>query len=173
MKNILIVVAVILFLLGAFYVSQNKEKVPVVISQAIINLTPEEIATIKIQGKTCYAYHQEATLDAPYAVDEYINITITGNNITGIKKGTQSGPDMTNGYTGTLKGTVDKTTISTVFSYTIEGSNNSEKEIYNIVSNGLEKLRYPLKEEEGTLVPDTTKEYKTLSYNTIDCAEVK
>lgn len=173
MKNILIVTAVILFLFSAFYISQNKEKVPIVIPQAIINLTPEEIAIIKIQGKICYAYHQEATPDAPYTVDEYISMTIVGNTLSGTKKGTQSGPDMTNSYNGTLKGTVDKTTINTAFSYTIEGSNNSEKEIYNIVSTGLEKLRYPLKEEEGALIPDTTKEYKILSYNTIDCTEVK
>jgi hypothetical protein len=121
----------------------------------------------------CYAYHQEATPTAPYAVDEYVSITINGNEISGTKKGTQNGPDMTNGYEGTLTGSKEQDVMTLLFAYTIEGSQNTEKEIYQFVKTGIEKWRYPLIEEGGILVPDTTKYYKTLSYKTIDCATIE
>lgn len=131
------------------------------------------VAVHKEGDPICYAYHQEATPKAPYKVDEYIKIAILGNVATGTKTGTQSGPDMTNGYTGTLEGTSDKDTINVLYSYEIEGSKNIEKEIYKVVPTGLEKWRYVLVNKNEVLTPDTTSEPKIIPYNTIDCKDVK
>jgi hypothetical protein len=76
---------------------------------------------------------------------------------------------MTNGYTGSISGTLEKNVITDVFSYTIEGSKNKEKEIFRTNKTGIEKLRYPLKEEKGILVPDTTKDFKTMIYSRVGC----
>ncbi|MEK7588974.1 MAG: hypothetical protein AAB438_04145, partial [Patescibacteria group bacterium] len=58
-----------------------------------------------------------------------------------------------------------------VFSYVIEGSANKEKEIYRVRGDktGLDKLRYPLKEESDMLVPDTTQEASILPYYRVGC----
>jgi hypothetical protein len=131
---------------------------------------PMKVALTKIQGKTCYVYHQEATPEAPYAVDEYINIKVTDKDVVGTKLGTQKGPDMSNGYTGTMKGTIDNDgMITSVYSYSIEGSKNSEKEIYKVTPDGLDKIRYPLIEVKGMLVPDTTQESKIVTYGKTMC----
>ncbi|NVN96825.1 hypothetical protein HXX01_01085 [Candidatus Nomurabacteria bacterium] len=96
---------------------------------------------------------------------------IKNNVVTGTKTGTQKGPDMTNGYKGTLVGTWSGNTIDAIYSYTVEGSKNKEKEIYRTREDqiGIEKLRYPLIEKSGMLVPDTTKEFKTMLYARVGC----
>lgn len=121
-------------------------------------------------ARICYSYHHTATTEAPYTVDEFIDLSITDTNVLGIKQGTQSGPDMSNGYSGTIVGTYDDNTIKGVFTYTIEGSQNSEKEIYAVNPSGLEKLRYPLYNEKGTLVPDVTKPFSVIAYQKVDCS---
>lgn len=119
--------------------------------------------------RQCYIYNHEAIKTEPYAVSEFIDINIKGNMVMGTKTGSQKGPDMTNGYTGTIEGNLEGDTITSVFSYVIEGSKNKEKEIYKISKTGIEKLRYPLIESKGILVPDTTKEFKILSYPRVSC----
>ena len=141
----------------------SSEGVPVV-----INILPEQNIVLK-DGRQCYTYSLEATKDAPYTVSEFIDITIKGNGVIGIKKGTQAGPDMTNGYTGSLNGTLDNNTITAVFSYVVEGSHNQEKEIYRAGLTGIEKLRYPLIEGKGLLLPDTTKEFQVMRYARVGC----
>ena len=125
-----------------------------------------------VDGHQCYTYSHKATTNEPYDVNEFLDITIKNNNVTGTKTGTQKGPDMTNGYKGTFKGTVDKKSgkINSIFSYIIEGSYNQEKEIYRTNKTGIEKLRYPLIEEKGILVPDTTKKYTLLHYSRVGCS---
>jgi len=120
-------------------------------------------------GRQCYTYNHDATADSPYTVNEFMDITIKGTKVTGTKKGTQDGPDMTNGYTGTIVGTLDKNKITDIFSYTVEGSHNQEKEIYRTNKVGIEKLRYPLIEQSGVLVPDTTQDFSILSYARVGC----
>jgi hypothetical protein len=120
-------------------------------------------------ARKCYAYYQEATKDAPYRVDEYIDISVNGANVTGVKHGTQTGPDMMNGYSGTLTGTIADNNLDLLYAYKVEGSKNTEKEIYKLKKNVLEKWRYPLIQEVGMLVPDISKEYKVLKYNDVDC----
>jgi len=123
------------------------------------------------EGRSCYSYAHIGTAEAPYTVHEVLDIRVDGNKVTGQKDGTQSGPDMTNGYTGTINGTVERDTLGVVYAYVVEGSANKEKEIYRINQTGLVKLRYPLTAGDGMLVPDTTKEFKALDYPMVDCAE--
>jgi hypothetical protein len=122
-------------------------------------------------GRQCYTFNHEATTTEPYTVNEFLDISISGAKVTGIKSGTQKGPDMTNGYNGTIVGTLNNDMINDVFSYTIEGSSNKEAEIYRSRADqiGIEKMRYPLIEKGGILVPDTTKEFTALLYARVGC----
>lgn len=122
-------------------------------------------------GEHCFAYNHAKTTDEPYDIYESINMNVKGIEVAGNKKGTQNGPDMTNGYIGAITGTINSNTINAIFSYTIEGSKNKEEEIYKIKNDGtgIDKLRYPLIEKNKMLVPDTTKEFKTLLYVKVDC----
>lgn len=133
--------------------------------------TPITTATTMKDGEYCFSYNHEGTKDEPYTVNEFVDLAVKGAAVTGTKKGTQAGPDMTNGYTGTLTGALDKDMITIVFSYVVEGSANKEKELYKVRADqiGLEKLRYPLLEQKGILVPDMSKEFKTMLYARVGC----
>ncbi|MEI8175196.1 MAG: hypothetical protein WCG28_04575, partial [bacterium] len=120
-------------------------------------------------GRQCYAFSHEATSTEPYTSNEFLDINISGTKVTGTKNGTQKGPDLTNGYTGTIVGTLKENTITDIYSYVVEGSAGKEKEIYQASKTGIEKLRYPLVEEKGILVPDLTKPYQNLSYSRVGC----
>lgn len=119
----------------------------------------------------CYAYHQDATAGAPYKVDEFIRIVEKEGNITGVKKGTQSGPDMTNGYTGTLTGVVDGQNMQLDFAYTIEGSRNTERELYTRTDTSLIKHRYRLVEGKGMLIPDMEYFVHDVVYTSTPCLD--
>lgn len=120
-------------------------------------------------GTYCFSRSVAATPDVPYAVEEQIAITIDGDKVTGTKSGTQSGPDMTNGYDGTLSGTKAGDKLSLLFSYTIEGSEQVEREEYVLSDQTLIKHRYPLVERAGVLMPDMTKSFTEQIYNTVLC----
>jgi len=168
----------ILIIIGTIAIITQKIWVPRLVDRILLSesssniLPPTEIPQANISlvdGRQCYVYNHEATVDAPYTVTEFIDMTISGVKVVGSKKGTQSGPDMTNGYSGEIVGTLNNNTITDIFSYTIEGSKNKEKEIYRTSKAGIEKLRYPLIEEKGTLVPDITKEFAILLYARVGC----
>jgi hypothetical protein len=89
--------------------------------------------------------------------------------VIGTKKGTQSGPDLTNGYTGSIIGTLNKDIITAILSYTVEGSKGKEKEIYRANKTGIEKLRYQLIEEKGVLIRDMSKEFNLMNYYRVEC----
>lgn len=126
-------------------------------------------AVVLGDGRQCYTYSHDATKDEPYATTDFIDMTIVGSKVTGTRHGTQNGPDMTNGYTGTMVGTLENNKITSVLSYTVEGSKNKEQEIFQAGLTGIEKLRYQLLEGKGMLVPDTTKEFKILKYARVGC----
>jgi hypothetical protein len=166
----------VLIIIGLGLIDTRDKWLPSVVAHFTANdialaiVQPEEQSNLTLkEGRQCYAYSIEPTANAPYKVSEFLDITIKGEKVEGSKKGTQSGPDMTNGYNGSITGTLKDNMISGVFAYTIEGSKNKEKEIYHTSKVGLEKLRYPLIEQKGVLVPDTTKEYTTMSYARIVC----
>ncbi|MDD3694205.1 MAG: hypothetical protein PHC89_02330 [Candidatus Pacebacteria bacterium] len=122
-----------------------------------------------LDGRQCFSYAHEVSPEEPYTVNEFLDITITGNEVKGTKSGTQSGPDMTNGYQGNISGTVQGENINAIYSYIIEGSEGKEAEIYRTSLTGLEKLRYPLIESGDELVPDTSKEFSIMSYARVPC----
>ncbi len=122
-------------------------------------------------SEVCFVYSHEATESEPYQVSENIILKIDGDKVSGSKTGTQNGPDMTNGYEGTLEGDKISDTLELIYSYTIEGSEGKEKEIYKISGENLLKQRYSLIEEEGILVPDKESELKVLTYEKQGCEE--
>lgn len=129
----------------------------------------EQAKLALLDGRQCFSYVHEASSEEPYVVNEFLDITITGNEVKGTKSGTQSGPDMTNGYQGSITGTIQGENINVVYSYMIEGSEGKEVEIYRTSLTGLEKLRYPLIESGDGLVPDTSKEFSLVSYARVPC----
>jgi hypothetical protein len=167
----------ILIVIGIGLLATQKIWVPQLVGRIIISDGVPDIVTLPASqpkivlkdGRQCYTYNHEATATEPYTVNEFIDINIKGSTVTGTKTGTQKGPDMTNGYSGTITGTLANNTITDVFSYVIEGSPNKEKEIYKAGLTGIEKLRYPLVPSGKMLIPDLTKEYTTMLYAQVGC----
>jgi hypothetical protein len=165
----------VLIIVGIVALATQKIWVPKLVNKI---LSSEEITVLPpitqpnvtlTDGRQCYVYSHDATPLAPYTVNEFLDITIKGTNVTGNKTGTEKGPDMDTGYGGSITGTLDKNTITDVYSYIIEQSHNKEKEIYQANKTGIEKLRYPLVDEKGILVPDLTKPYQALPYARVEC----
>ena len=86
-----------------------------------------------------------------------------------MKTGSQSGPDMTNGYEGILAGSLNTNILDLIYSYTVEGSKNKEQEIYELQDNSLVKLRWTLVEKNNMLVPDKIGEPKSILYLSEKC----
>lgn len=120
-------------------------------------------------GTYCFTYQHAATPEAPYEVTEHMFIDLSHNTINGTKVGMQSGPDMTNGYEGTITGQKEADTITAKFAYTVEGSQNIEVEKYAIGATGLKKHRYTLVEKNGMLIPNTSTAFTEQSYVSVDC----
>src|ERR1035437_9142238 len=125
MKTIRIVLF-ILIIIGIGLLLTQKVWVPklvdrIISSEGLPTVIPETQADITLKdGRQCYTYNHEGTATEPYTVNEFLDINISGKTVTGTKTGSQSGPDMTNGYSGTITGTLDKNTITDVFSYVVE-----------------------------------------------------
>jgi hypothetical protein len=140
---------------------------------AELNKEPEVVAPVVSlsleDGTYCFNRHQKATAKEPYEVSENIMLNVLGSEISGVKTGIQHGPDMSNGYEGTLSGVIKGNLIEVVYSYTVEGSRNKEFEIYTYEGKDVIKKRYPLVEEGDTLMPDETKEAKLIKYAGIEC----
>lgn len=124
---------------------------------------------INSDGKYCFVYKQEAIKEAPYQVEEHVKLNISGEKVTGSKTGTQNGPDMTNGYFGDISGTKKGNNIEVVFSFTIEGSNNKELEVYEFSTSTLTKLRWSLVEKDNMLVPNRVDEPRSIEYIAEPC----
>ena len=175
MKNPLVisltVTAVIGIAVGIYFIIQLQNK-PTDFSVDPFIVIPSTDKAIKplVDGRQCYTYSHQGTPDAPYTTNEIIDMTIAGTKVTGTKHGTQSGPDMTNGYEGTITGTLAGNMINVAFAYTVEGSKNTEHEIYQAGLTGIDKLNYPLidKYKDG-LFPDTTKPFERISYARVGC----
>ena len=169
----------ILIIIGLIALVTQKIWVPKLVDRILLSEAKKEIVLLPVaqiqsissfeEGRQCYTFNHEATKDEPYTVNEFMDITIKGGNVVGTKMGAQSGPDITNGYTGDIKGTIENKSMNVIFSYTVEGSSNKEKEIYQASKTGIEKLRYPLIDSNKILTPDTTKEFKILNYSRVEC----
>jgi hypothetical protein len=142
-----------------------KVKTPAEEPLALEPLTPQTI-------QSCFRNEHTATPTEPYATTEDVTLNITDQTVFGVKRGTQSGPDMTNGYQGVLTGTKDGSQLSLRFDYVIEGSEQTEMEEYEISDATLTKLRWPLREENKILVPDKTGQMKRISYTSVPCPNI-
>lgn len=118
----------------------------------------------------CFSYTHAATTDEPYTTTEHLSLTRIRDTISGTVEGTQRGPDMTNGYTGTLHGTLTTNGFIADTTFTIEGATQTEQQIFELTDTTLTKLRYVLKEEKGKLVPDLTTMPTRILYQSIPCA---
>ncbi len=165
----LTVAAVIVIAVGIYFIIQSQKKPATPVTDPVVT-EPVQQPIRLVDGRQCYTYSHQGTPDAPYTTIEFIDMTISGTKVTGTKQGTQSGPDMTNGYEGTITGTLAEGMINVAFAYTVEGSKNTEQEIYQAGLTGIDKLRYPLidKYKDG-LFPDTTKAFKLISYAQVEC----
>ncbi|MDQ5883235.1 MAG: hypothetical protein QG654_147 [Patescibacteria group bacterium] len=177
MKKILTILIIVLAGYSAFYWLVLKDKI--VKEDAPLNEIPaqEEVVVaesgeepmVSINGKFCFDRTQIATEEAPYSAEEYIELNINGNMVSGIKNGSQVGPGVSNGYEGALSGEIVDGTIGVIFSYTIEGSDGKEKEEYVMRDGDLIKIRYNLIEEDGILVPDKTSDSSEIAYLKSEC----
>ncbi len=159
----------VLIVIGVGLIVTQKWWVPKIVQMM---LEEEAAREVSLAGELCFTYKHAATSEEPYEVEEHITIGIQKGKVTGTKEGTQAGPDMTNGYQGTLAGEKKEERLELVFSYVIEGSPNKELEIYKIEKDALAKMRWALKEEGGMLVPDKVGEPKLLIYNQVQCESV-
>lgn len=132
----------------------------------------EEVVVVnKIEdGKYCFYRKQLATEAEPYSAEESIVLNILNNIVKGTKTGVQSGPGVSNGFQGSLTGTVENGEIEVVYAYTVEGSNGKETEIYTLEGQDLIKLRYRLIDDfTGHLTPDRTGEPTKIIYSKSNC----
>lgn len=156
-KVFLLGIAVILVFVGIFFLKPKK-----------IHNQP---SSPTLAGEYCFSRIQRATEEAPYAVEEHIRLNVSNATVSGVKVGTQAGPDMTNGYFGTLEGSILANTVEVIYSFTVEGSQNKEKEIYEVHNQELIKMRWPLREEKDILIPDTSGNLTKIIYIKEMCSD--
>jgi len=128
---------------------------------------------IPTAGKYCFVRTEKATVDAPYSVEEHVVLNFDGVKVSGTKRGTQSGPDMTNGYEGTLIGATIDNEMELTYAYTVEGSKNRELEVYTFDKENLIKKRWVLHEGKingvNILLPDYVGEPMLIAYQPEGC----
>jgi hypothetical protein len=176
MKKIVIILFLALVAYSAiFWLFVRDESAPIpaneVVAPDVENVPVEDVTETEViaSGKFCFDRNQVATDEAPYSAEEYIELNINENMVSGIKKGSQVGPGVSNGYEGTLSGEIIDGTIGVIFSYVIEGSAGKEKEEYILRDGDLIKIRYNLVEEDGILTPDKTTEQSEIVYLKSEC----
>ena len=167
-KLIAVIVFVATFFVG-FYLGKETTKINNIdkASELPINIVKSE--DISKDGKYCFSRFHVATASEPYEVQENISLDIIGDLVVGIKEGTQKGPDMTNGYSGSLNGNIKENIMELIYSYTIEGSNGKELEIYEIRDDSLIKKRWTLTEKDKMLVPIRIGEPQIIPYIKEEC----
>lgn len=147
--------------------NENGVRIDDVVKNDVIPQAPITL----VDGKYCFSRYHEATKTEPYKTQEDIVINVKGEVVTGTKKGTQAGPDMTNGFWGDLNGSYKNNLLELVYSYTVEGSKGKELEIYEYKNNLLNKMFWPLTEKNHILTPDRIGEPKITSYIEKNCTD--
>jgi hypothetical protein len=177
MKTIKHVLAILVLFLGIFLIVNMKRDEPApVVAPVVVPAVPDTVpvSSIPTTGTQCFYRISEATASGPYRIEEHIVLDFTGQKVSGLKSGTQAGPDMNNGFEGTLLGSTIDDEIELVFAYTIEGSKNRELEVYTFDGDKLIKKRWALKEEKingiNILVPDYIGDPILISYTPEGCA---
>ena len=170
-KLIIFTILIIMAMAGAIFVTRNNAKE--FAKQKGGDRLEDKVIMIPSVGKYCYVRKQEATTEAPYSAEEHITLNYDGRKVSGVKTGTQAGPDMTNGYEGTLEGLNMDGEMELTYAYTVEGSQNRELEIYAYIDGKLTKKRWPLKEvkinDHKILAPTYAGEPTLMTYETEEC----
>lgn len=134
---------------------------------------PEAPSGVPTSGRYCFVRIQQATETAPYSSEEHVVLDFNGAQVSGIKKGTQAGPGVSNGFEGTLSGTTIEDEIELTYVYTVEGSEGRELEVYTFADKNLIKKRWVLEEKkingENILVPDYIGEPTLYTYTVEAC----
>ncbi len=159
-KSLIVIIALFLVFISFFILKPNNNKI---VENTPVNVTQDS-------SENCYARSTEKTVDKPFSVDEYMKLKIEGTNVEGFKFGFQSGPGYSNGYNGTLLGIKTDTEILVDYAYIVEGSKNTEQEVYKQANGSIERIQYVLIEKNNMLVPDRTQEVNRLIYSPIDCS---
>ncbi len=167
------VVAIILFVLTfyiGFILGQMKKEIAH-IDESITSVNKiENNNVLSKDGKYCFYRKQIATKAEPYEVEENMVLNRKGDKVDGIKTGNQKGPDMTNGYIGNLDGGFKDGLLELVYSYSVEGSNNKELEVYKLDNNSIVKMRWPLIEKDKILIPERKDNLKQILYMEEKCS---
>lgn len=136
-------------------------------------VVPVVTSMIPTSGQYCFVRIQQATETAPYSSEEHVVLNFNGAQVSGTKKGTQVGPDMSNGFEGKLSGAMIEDEIELTYSYTVEGSNGKELEVYTFADKNLIKKRWVLEDKkingENILVPDYVGEPTLYTYTPETC----
>lgn len=160
-KIIIILVVLIILSTNIFVVSKINKNT----SSPMLNQESSDTFLEK-----CFVYEKDATINEPYSVVEELKIVLGNGIVSGSKIGFQSGPDMTNGYHGSIDGFIKDDTIETVFTYIIEGYEGTERELYKINNDSITKMRYQLEEgDNGLLVPNMNSKPIEQIYFEKDC----
>jgi hypothetical protein len=176
-KTIILFILVLGVVTLGFFAVQNKTQYKGKEEVKNEDIVVPVVSNIPTSGMQCFSRIQKATDTAPYNVEEYVVLNFDGIKITGTKRGTQAGPDMTNGYTGTLEGAKiineNIEEIELTYSYVVEGSKNRELEVYTLDKNNLIKKRWLLVDRKingvSILVPDYVGEPSLISYSSTEC----
>ena len=174
-KYIILAVAI----LGVALIAYLGAKKTDVKAPAIPDPFPTTITTIPTTGAYCFKRDQIATEEAPYSAQEFVVLIFEGTKVTGTKTGTQQGPGVSNGYTGTLEGAVitDDTSseIELTYAYVVEGSANRELEVYAFYDGKIFKKIWRLNESKingfPILVPDYVGEPALIEYQATSCED--
>jgi hypothetical protein len=169
-KLIAVILFVATFFLGFYFgtESQKIKNTPIPEIKEIVVVPKKEVKIA--DGKYCFYRKQIATEAEPYSSEESVVLNILNNIVTGTKTGVQSGPGVSNGFKGSLTGSVKDGEIEVVYAYTVEGSSGKEVEIYTFEGIDLTKLRYRLIDNfDGELTPDRLDELKRLVYVKSNC----
>jgi hypothetical protein len=170
--------AIILFvgvIFAGYVLGSKKSKIEV--NESVVNPPVKDITVLPTlpvlskDGKYCFSRNQIATKTEPSNEKENIDINIKDDVVTGTKTGTQNGPELTNGYFGDLNGNIKDNILTLTYSYTVEGASNKELEVYELTDNSLTKMRWPLMEGKGILLPDKSKaELSSILYGEYKCS---
>ncbi len=167
--NLSILVVIFICIFGIFLLIRDQEKTVQYLELQNNQSQQEQVVQEIPQQIRCFVYNQEATETAPYSVSEEITLSLNGESFSGIKQGTQSGSDMTNGYSGGISGIVKGNNLEGTFTYTVEGSTGLEQELYTLEQNILTKHRYSLVQEGDILIPDMQSEKQDMIYHEKVC----
>ena len=165
-KVLAVILAVLIFYIGFILGAERTEVVREEIdANSLLKENQVDLnRTIIKDGKYCFFYKEGATKETPYSTEEHIILNIKNMSVVGTKSGVQKGVDMTNDYTGALKGNINGNTLELFSSFMANGSDDKELEIYKMEKDSLVKMRWPLKEENDVLIPLKISEPKITTY---------